>query len=415
MNNLQFIHTSPGYIGEFSNTPLSLNSYFFTKFWTDKLYLGSESILFPQRVPRLGFFTELKQFEFNHFKSKFDFRKKELIELLIMKPCSNRILEVNILNALIRLGDFEFVISHIGKSESAELQYLKEIAKVNLALSLGNKPLGKSLLDLFEKITNDESQNTDLKLKVANRFIVSAIRYKTSDVNFESIPLVGNWLIEKLNIYKPHDFKSNVLKSMCHRGVSMLASTEAKFAWHHLEESMKYALNATPETDYDEIVKKENLLNLHQSFSKAYAFTKDMDKTESHLKAMLEIDTYDSVVQLEIGLFYFNNNKYDLALKHFIRAFELGPPSLGMNAFFVGKCNLELNKFDEAIEAFQTSTTFDEEAVSPLLELFQIYKISNDTSNMISVAKQLLDTPCLREQLELDEITEFKNLIDTQL
>ncbi|MEZ4870821.1 MAG: hypothetical protein R2827_00980 [Bdellovibrionales bacterium] len=62
--HMKFPHLTPGYCGDQDSGSLTLNAQFFALYF-QRIGGGSEKLLFPQRVPRAGFFQELIDRETN--------------------------------------------------------------------------------------------------------------------------------------------------------------------------------------------------------------------------------------------------------------------------------------------------------------------------------------------------------------
>ncbi|MEZ4870820.1 MAG: hypothetical protein R2827_00975 [Bdellovibrionales bacterium] len=236
------------------------------------------------------------------------------------------------------------------------------------------------------------------------RYVVSAIRYKDESQSRERINQAIDSILSTLKNESEKTILWQILNSMAYRGIAMAVWRGETFMWESLKKSEEIAVDLFSASKYEQVILKENLITLYQTFYRTHLIHKQEREALEYLKKMKDIDPYDSTLQLEEGLFYGDKGDYASALPHFIKAFELGPPGLGMSGYFAGVCCKNLNRLEDAEKWFLTSIENDELSISSFLELVEFYEKTAQMSKQSQIVNQILTTESLKEQLEPHEI-----------
>lgn len=124
---------------------------------------------------------------------------------------------------------------------------------------------------------------------------------------------------------------------------------------------------------------------------------------------MIQIDPYDSTGYTEFGLALVDNSQYTEGIKYFEKAVQFGPPAVGMNAFFLAQCQMEIKDYKKAISSFSLCIKLDPQAISPLLELYRYYKSNRQKQQCMKIKTKILNNFTLVEQLTNEELNEITN------
>lgn len=422
---IKYKNISSGYLGvEYNNS--TLNSQYYRLLFEEikfKPELLDEIIIFPQRIPRAGFFKEICLLEGSNYKKHFDemivniiTSHKNALHSLIEKNQENDVRRyINWSNILLRYGCFEQVINHfpinyIG-SHALEVELIKETAKIELLLSQ-DKPIGiDEQLELSERFLDRDDVSDRAKIILLNQIVVHYYRHQRKSKNDLKIFKLSKLLLELTTKFEDNKFMNTFLCSVSYRGLAMDSGFGNELQESFLNKAEQLARNIQYKTDMEKIVASDNLFTCLQSISKWHIHNNKMNSAEKYLKEMIEIDPYDSTGYSEIGFLYINLEKYDVASHHFKEAMELGPPGAGMNAYYYAKCLEKLGRDQEAITYLYEATKLDEEGLSPWLDLMNYFIDKKNQDKASEIANQIYNSPILFEQLEDDETKIIQALI----
>jgi hypothetical protein len=263
-NNLfKYPNVSAGYIGKKTEN-MTLNSQFYYLFHSGEISKDSN---FPQRLPRIDFFEELKKLEGDIFEAEFSknisFAKKVLKDLQKL-PEENLNASIFYFNFLLRHGEFMEIVNFalpvnpkINLEDYWVMALLKHTALIELSLCQGKIIDLRGLVNLGDQILKLEVSSY-LKIRVLNRLVVYALRHKgiLEDqvlYNFEK----SLWkLLEEV---QPACFDEYLTVSVAYRGIAMsnrLSSDKKSFCMQEVERISR-SLKAQDSTQ--ELIYRENL------------------------------------------------------------------------------------------------------------------------------------------------------------
>lgn len=175
-------------------------------------------------------------------------------------------------------------------------------------------------------------------------------------------------------------------------------------------------LSDTPKSlmEIEKIIYIDNLNTCLQSLAKWHTHQQDFQKAEACLREICKLDPFDSVGYSEMGLLLNRLERFEEAKNYFENAVKLGPPGVGMNIYFQAKCLEKIGKTEEAVKLLKKASNIDKNAVSPLLDLFNYYRNINNIE-MLKIAKSILASAILSEQLEPHELQNFQDVINQPL
>lgn len=401
---------SSGYLG-IGVEEASLNSLFFQLIFSGQLDLDG-AILFPQRIPKTGFFEELCSLETGRFRTLFSTKVSDLRDEfcdLVKDPKNPRRL-INIAKALLRLGEveslcsFELENSQLPIDGYFQLRFVKESAKANHLLSEGGKPDVSALENLVREAIAAKLPANPL-LPLVSSFVALSFRFFNDKKVHCSVKFATDKLEELLS-RTPKTFGERIAHSIAYRSLAMDYQRGKPYQQWALDQMVELLAEITPKTKAEAVVALDNKLTAYQTLSKWYRYNNELTKAEWHVRAMTEIDPFDSVGFSELGIYLSGQNRFIEALKAFQRAKDLGPPAVGMNHFFCGKTFLKLGDLKGAMTAFIKSIEMDPMALSPHLELIAIYRELESVSQVANISRQILSNPELSGQLEKKEYDE---------
>lgn len=412
MMNYRYKHLSPGYVGVRAKE-LTLNSQFYSY---DEAFLSEEEIiLFPQRVPRAGFFDELYKLETTYFKIKFN------TELYSCKSSLKNFSKIHSTrqwikwgNICLRYGKFKEIIDSSANISNAclEILLLKEAATVELQLSNDLPVSANNYLKLAQKYTPSKNISDREKILLLNHLIVTSYRHDKNQSNQKFVYLYANTLRNLLIKFENDTFMNQLYCSVGYRGLAMVSEFGQNMQAAYLQKSESLATNLRGLSAIENIISLENQYTCFQTMAKWHQHNGDTALTESYLNKMIQIDPYDSTGYSELGFHFVNIEDYKNASANFKKAMELGPPGTGMNAYYYAKCLEILGMHDEAIENLFKSTELDDQGISPWLDLAEYYVNQYHESKAIEIASHILNSPTLFEQLEKNEIIKLQNIIN---
>lgn len=423
--NFKYKNVSAGYVG-IQYEHATINSSFYAEFLRlldQNPTIMQKPIIFPQRIPRRGFFEELYSLETDEFRHAFDLiitKMKAGYQLALNKmmhdECEAHVREfINWGQLLMRFGEFstifhDFPHKYFGKF-ALEVSLLKNSAHTESLLS-DDKPISvKEQIDIFKNFHTLSTTTTTERLIILNNIIVNFYRYQINiDLENEVFNLSNLFfeLIEKLSL---HNFKNIFYASIGYRALAMVTKyhtdqlNQFLFKAHSLAKTIKYNSNL------EKILAEDNLYTCQQSLSKWYLHNKNLHMTETCLKELISIDPQDSTGYSEIGFYYFNLKKYDEACNYFLLSKKYGPPGIGMNTYFYAKSYEQIFGTQKSLPHLYESATLDKFSVSAWLDIFNYYHVNNKKILAKSVSMHVIFSPILNDQLEDHE----KNLLESYL
>lgn len=90
------------------------------------------------------------------------------------------------------------------------------------------------------------------------------------------------------------------------------------------------------------------------------------------------------------GSVFFNQEKYELAIKEFKRAVEIDP-KFAFAWDDLGLSYRKLNKLDEAIKCYKKSLELDPKSRTPLMNMAVAYQLKNDKKEAIDIYKKYIE------------------------
>lgn len=419
----KYKNVSAGYIGNLE-TNATLNSQYYAKLFTTIKQIPktiNQHIIFPQRIPRQGFFIELHELESDDFKNNFKLHldhitKNYKVSLENLSSSSSKVnirQYINWLNILLRSGLSERitkVLPHCISVNRLEIELLHETAKIENVLSTDKSIDIDKLLHLFDKFNKKENTSNPEKIKLLNVIIVYYYRHLNDSAISDKILNLSQILNKLINNLKETTFFNKYLCSVAYRGLAMVSELSFDIRTMFLNNALFLANNLKSNSEIENIVGLDNLYTCTQSFAKWHLINNDLQKAESCLHDLIVIDPFDSTGYSELGFFYIKNNSYHEAAKSFKKAMELGPPGTGMNAYYYAQCQKKIGNKDEAIKYLHHSTILDSQAISPWLDLLDLY--SENITKSYEIAFHIHNTEHLMEQLEEDEIQIIQSIIN---
>lgn len=403
MTSTRYPHLSPGYIDTENNLQgLTLGASYFREFFSGRYNL-KEMQLFPQRIPKTGFFSELTFLEKDGFTVKFNDTIQTIIKKIENDRSATRY-QLNHLNILTRFGVCKLPavsLNNIDNNLLLDLKLIQTSAVSNAALS---NDLEININDIFEiakQAFNLKGVSDRIKILAGNRLIVSAYRF-SKDKNCRNYAREIAPAIMKILDTSEDSLQGQLYKSVAYRGIAMineLGDTQDDL----LNQAEEIARNIKGASPLEEVLVKENLYTLLQTLSKWRARAGNDQIAEENLLEMLRIDPYDSTAYSEIGLFLSEKNRYEEAAPYFKQAAILGPPSVGMNLYFYAKCVEKTGNDVNLAELLEQVILADPDSISARLDLFDWYEKNRQIKASREIAQAILNTGTLLEQLENNE------------
>jgi len=409
----RFSHLSPGFIG-ISTPDLCNDSDFLSRLNFPHTIPSPLPKLFPQKVPRSGFFDELLGLECAEFAGEYKLRLDLATVLANKIKCLPESFEddfkISFCHAFVRtfgcrsiesISGFKFV------NASNDLKYRLDLEtfRQNQALSNGEIPLMADMLDLLKEASSPPHKGTCLHLTAMSRVLVQQVRYVR---NSDSM-LLNNLSTEIEALARSVDRSASdaatlVAVSMAYRAIPMAPQTGPKQALLLVARSLDIARSIKASEDTDKLALKSLELTTLLTYSKTYLKALDASRALDTMLMMVDLDPFDSATHSEIGLYFFNAGDSQSAIKYFDRAIELGPPGFAMNLYYRALIANLSGKKAEAANFLRESAKADPLGVSPRLELMKLLTEDCNLSERRSLAQELLGNEELRAQLTKEEI-----------
>lgn len=401
LNTFNYLSDSPQSFGFFqSKVQQSKVSEFYCKLRS--LNLREKLYVFPQRVNRYNYFHRLE----SGYSGLKDLRKFYFDENRIRISQSTSEHEIlNLININLRLGDEQLDLNWLNSldfknikcSVAKWLRFYVICADINKQISDGVKIDLSHLLLLGDDL--DESEDANLKIEIAIRYLVTHIRH----IGYDQHLLKFSKIILKYLANETNNLYSVTLKSKAYRALPMLSKTLQEQI-NYLNKSLEITDKFKANSDLEQLVLDENKFNIILSKAKTYLHHKGYSNfAKNELIKLIELDPLDSAGYTELGLFHLSMDKKDLALKNLLRALELGPPGEAINAYYIGVLYDDLGNNTKAIAYYQLSAEIDPYSISPLLKMISHSEQNNN--NRIKIIDKIYSEPSLKEQLTDDENT----------
>lgn len=425
--DLKYKHLSAGYLGWVENNT-TLNSRFYGSFYNayaqNDSFLGEIILLFPQRIPRIGFFDELKELEDNKYKTHFDETVTQNINFL---KCISEVAQVteteinmrhciNWANLCLRYGCFNDLLEILPNSFSMhsfdlEMRLIKEAAKIEYKLSTDKQVSINNYLTLADQYLLSKRVRDREKIMLLNQLIVTYYRHQKNPLGSNKIFDYAKMLEKLLDNFDKNIPLNTLYRSVGYRGLAMVEEFGDKNQFEFLRIAENLATNMPIVFESDKIVALENQYTCFQSIAKWHQQKDDKERALSYLKKMIDIDPFDSTAYSERGFHHIKYENYTDASLCFEKAIRLGPPGTGMNAYYLAQCLEKLGKPSDALIYLLESTKLDQQAVSPLIDLIDYYITDNKIKLAQEIVTKIFTNDILFEQLEDDEIIKLQNII----
>lgn len=420
MMNFCYPHLTAGYLGIRIEEATLISSFYAEIF--SNFHCIDDSLIFPQRIPRKEFFTEIRSLEESNIVKLFILFQEALkkntfdaLQMMLTNTPSTRIF-LNYINLLLRYGlsevvckiDSKSLFASMHTSDFVEFELLKEISHFQSSHS-GNI---YNLINLADKALFQSDLTNRVKIIILNYLIVAAYRFNIKLPYKECLKKCSEALLKLIELDYTGDFGSIIRKSVAYRGLAMVKEYGESLQNDFLKKAEQIARDIKPNGVLEDILAKENLYTCVQTLSKWNTSLGQLVQAKSNLTEMIKIDPFDSTGYSEMGFFLSSHEKYEEAASQFKLASELGSPGVGMNTYYYAKCLQMLGKTDDAIVVLYESTKIDPEAVSAWIDLFDYYTDTNNITKQKEIALILLTNPIYRNQLEKDEIDTMKKFIN---
>ena len=403
-----FPHLSPPYSGQNKlELPLTLNSKILSKIAAEKK-MGISSGIFPQRVPRIGFFEELDDQEINGFKEQAVIFRSQIANELADKQLPIGEL-INRAEYAIRIGLTEEIIElkdrFVTEAMPAKLAVLIDAAETRKALHLDSNQSCPDLVKLYQ------SPNLSLEdsALIANRILVKHYRYIRGQALENENRYVGT-VKQAIEVNSRDGIGQLYRKAMLCRGVAMSRLIPKEESQELVETSLKFVSKIEPTNETQLLLKQELLLTTLLTKAKTSGIFGRTDESEEILLDLTKIDPLDSVTWSEVGLAEYKKNSWESAKELFEKAYHMGPPARALNAFYAGNSARNLDQFDEALIWWKNSSACDSTAVSPLYESAMLLHKINRKAEAREMAQIILNNPEMLELLDLEEVVCLKDL-----
>lgn len=415
----KYQYLTPGYLGE-KVIDATINSKFFSLLFSNDSYLNKH-LIFPQKVPKTGFFKEIYTLEIAPVKIKFQQLIKSINEqvdkIFSECPIDEKVLSggFNLLRILMRYGCFQEVISlekeyYVTGQMPIELQYLIECAKIDFSLSNDKAINLDGLLSLTSKIALDNKVEPWLACLILNRFVVCAYRHQQDDQYKKHAQKFADILLNRVKTMDNRSTLSCLVSSLVYRGIAMVEEWGNFFQEQLINQAMDFAYNVPAKTELECLVVKDNLFPCLQSMAKWHMLNSRPELAEKNLSELLKLDPYDSTGFSEMGIFMLKRDRFEEAVVQLKQAIQLGPPGVGMNTYFYAKALQASGKQSDAITALYTVTEMDQEAISPWLDLFDYHLHIQSIEEARHIVKHIFSTPALYDQLEENELVKLQTV-----
>lgn len=181
----------------------------------------------------------------------------------------------------------------------------------------------------------------------------------------------------------------------------------------HLKKAENYARKLEPINEYENLIAKENLYTLLQTLSKWNFFLGNDIVAEKSLIEMCELDPLDSRAFSEYGLYLYKKKRFVKAEQYFSKAIELGPPSIGMNLYFLIKTKeaLGVSKFD-LISLLLQVIEIDPCTISPWIDIIEFYIEQGEKELCRNFVCKMFNNPQLKDQLNEQEVEKYSSFFN---
>lgn len=400
---LNFPHLTPPYCGQKeANQQMTLNSSILQMAWA-KISKGQNVELFPQRIPRIGFFDEIEEKETKEYRieSK-NFRN--LISNEFEKHPADQEINLPLVEFGIRIGLTECILK-LKNESNARVEVLKDIAKTRKNIHENST---HDCNDLLSFLKNNQLSLEDSAL-ISNRIIVKKYRYLRGKTLEKEQQLV-NTVLQAINEGKNDTFYRKMRTATLARGVAMSKLIEPERALFLINNAIDTIRNAEASDEYENLIKKELLLTTLLTKAKTLKTNNMKNECFNQLVELTEIDPMDSTTWSEVGLEQYESGFFNNAIRSFEKAYFLGPPAIALNAFYAGVAHKELEEYSEALKWLRKSSNSDLTALSPRIEEVMILKKTSKTKDAKELATSILKNDDLIEQMDEEEITCLKNI-----
>lgn len=415
MREVRFPCLSFGYIGQ-SNKKETLNAKFFSHLLSDEFEL-EKKIYFPQRVPRKEFFCEIARLENRDWLALFHEKQGMILQKIYEQigKSVDPIIFNNLLNFALRLGlceqlqPFLSKLTEVARTCGVESELLVQAIALESALENEYDFDAKPLENLLRRVLVDNGLNSLSVVMVLTYGVVFYSRFKVSLTE----SLMGQVRVHLENKLKSlsGDFVDCLYASVALRGLPMLPAVSVAQKESMLNRAEQLARGLLlAKCDWKILLAKENLYTFLQTKSKWYFHQGKDDLAEICFEEMMELDPFDATVYSEYGFSLLQLNKLQQAEVQFAKSVELGPPGVSMHLYYQAYCLQLQNQLEKSIGLLQQSILLDEEAVSPYLDLLELYSKLNKKQEYRQIVEKLLCDEKLRSQLSVDEIAELHNV-----
>jgi hypothetical protein len=415
---LNFAGLSQGYLG-WAQFPRTLNADFLSMIWPENVEINSidfNDVFYTQRIPRIGFFHELLDSETEFFRQSFCSRQRQIESMMVGIDEAKNISvkeKVNLVKLAIRMGVYSMIDSFkslkfdsLESDDDFNLYLTVIVGRISRSVSEDAKVDFEDLFELSKRALVSPKLMGINKAYIFSTLVVSLARHgrvgETLRSRRDLYQRCGEYVFKFLTTYKPKDEREVILVSVMWRGIAMFQGLPSSEVNRCLTLSLEYATSVFATSGIMGIVIKENLITLYQTLSKNIG-TQGSKCAKDYLLKMVKLDPLDSTAYSELALIDYKANNWMSAEKYFFAAISYGPPSLAMNLYFHGCCQVHLNNLDSAENSFLQSSKVDRFGLSPQLSLYNLYKKIGE----IGKAKRILDH--IRETDDLySQLTELE-------
>jgi len=302
----------------------------------------------------------------------------------------------------------QFPAPRPGHSNDYRVKLQLYIGKLSTAISQGSQPPFKDIQELSMLAHADAQMDPELRAHIFNTYLVASARYRDEVTSLADGLLNQTSALLKayLEGSSPTGFRACLSHSSLWRGLPMWDGLTEQEKTHCLDLAIRYADLAVAQTAMERILKDENDVTLNLTLAKWHG-RNDPAKKIHFLERILALDPWDSTAYSELGLHFYKAGEWATAGKHFSKAIDLGPPALGMNAYFKAETELHLNNEGAAEAMFLRASEIDPTGLSPRLSLISLFSKQGRSDDARRLAKSVLATPDLQSQLTSEESEEL--------
>lgn len=413
----KFLHLSPGYLGN-NKSELTLNSTFFGLLLNEKNRLSRSRVVFPQRVQKPDFFSEICSLESSNFEKSFKKIIKNFDSKLVEITKSNEypVIELfNWINLSLRYARLDTIlkikVNLIDINHIVEFAFLKLIAQIQKNIVAGKTWPTLKMINLFQMIINSSKISDRLQILIYNILIVYKFRFH-ANLDNQIISSCYSKLLSLVEKMEENECIENQIRiSVAFRGMAMINFLENKTRELYLTKAENIARSLRSADVLLRLLIDDNLFTCIQSQAKWNIQNKNYFLAKKYLKELIKIDPFDSVGHAELGFFYLNMENYEKARNCFNRSFLLGPPGVGMHIYYYAKCLNVLGYINKSKKWLQKAYEADKQSVNPLLDLIELYEEQNEIKKAKDLARNILDMAGLRSLLYKHEIKWLNNIL----